>query len=65
MKKLPFKAHRALKYMSQQEVAEKVGVDRNTYASWEKYETFPSAIQLLQLAVVFECSIDEILIVTN
>lgn len=65
MAKLPLKAHRALNDMSQQEVADKVEVDRNTYANWEKYETFPSAIQLLKLAEVFECSIDDILIVTN
>lgn len=65
MAKLPLKAHRAMKDMSQQEVAEKVGVDRNTYASWEKYETFPSAIQLMQLAEVFGCSLDDILILTN
>ena len=65
MAKLPLKAHRALNDMSQQEVADKVEVDRNAYANWEKYETFPSAIQLLKLAEVFECSIDDILIVTN
>lgn len=65
MTKLPLKAHRALNDMSQQEVAEKVGVDRNTYANWEKYETYPNAIQLMQLAEVFGCSLDDILILTN
>lgn len=65
MTKLPLKAHRALNDLSQQEVAEKVGVDRNTYANWEKYETYPNAIQLMQLAEVFGCSLDDILILTN
>lgn len=65
MTKLPLKAHRTLNDMSQQEVAEKVGVDRNTYANWEKYETYPNAIQLMQLAEVFGCSLDDILILTN
>lgn len=58
MEKLPLKAHRALNDMSQQEVAEKVGVNRMTYSNWEKYETFPDAIQLIKLAQVFKCSLD-------
>lgn len=58
MEKLPFKAHRALNDMSQQDVAEKVGVNRMTYANWEKYETFPDAIQLIKLAQIFKCSLD-------
>lgn len=58
MDKLPLKAHRALNDMSQQDVAEKVGVNRMTYANWEKYETFPDAIQLIKLAQIFKCSLD-------
>lgn len=58
MEKLPLKAHRVLNDMSQQDVAEKVGVNRMTYANWEKYETFPDAVQLIKLAQIFKCSLD-------
>ena len=58
MEKLPFKAWRALRGMTQKEVVEKVGVSRMTYSNWEKYETSPDAIQLIKLANVFECSMD-------
>lgn len=56
--KLPFKAHRAMKNMSQKEVADAVGVNRMTYASWEKYDTYPDALQLIKLSEIFECSLD-------
>lgn len=58
MNKLPFKAYRALQNMTQADVAEAVGVGRLTYASWERYETFPDAIQLIKLSEVFKCSLD-------
>ena len=58
MNKLPFKAYRALQNMTQSDVAEAVGVGRLTYASWERYETFPDAIQLIKLSEVFKCSLD-------
>lgn len=58
MDKLPFKAHRAMRDMTQAEVACAVGVGRLTYASWEKYETFPDALQLIKLSEVFKCSLD-------
>lgn len=58
MEKLPFKAHRAMQDMTQAEVACAVGVGRLTYASWEKYETFPDALQLIKLSEVFKCSLD-------
>ena len=65
MEKLPLKAHRALNDMSQQDVAEKVGVNRMTYANWEKYETFPDAVQLIKLAQIFKCSLDAFYFPTN
>lgn len=58
MNKLSFKALRATKDMSQSEVAKQIGVNRMTYAKWERYETYPDAIQLIRLAEVFECSLD-------
>lgn len=56
--KLPMRALRAAKGYTQQEVAEKVGVSRSTYMNWERYETFPDAIQLVALAKILECSLD-------
>ena len=58
MDKLPFKAHRAINNMTQQQVANAVNVNRMTYASWEKYETYPDALQLVKLAKTFKCSMD-------
>ena len=58
MRKLPMRALRAIKNMSQQEVADIIGVNRMTYASWEKYDTYPDAIQIIKLAEIFECSLD-------
>ena len=40
--KLPIKSFRVAKGYTQQEVAEKIGVSRNTYMKWENYESFPT-----------------------
>lgn len=58
MEKLPMKALRAIKNLTQQQVADVVGVNRMTYSSWEKYDTFPDALQLIKLSKAFECSMD-------
>lgn len=58
MNKLSLKALRATKNMSQNEVAQKLGISRMTYAKWERYETYPDAMQLIELADIFECSLD-------
>ena len=63
--KLPIRALRAAKGYTQQEVAEKIGVSRSTYMNWEKYETFPDAIQLIMLASILECSLDAFYFPTN
>ena len=56
--KLPIKSFRVAKGYTQQELAEKIGVSRNTYMKWENYECFPDAMQLVMLANLFECSMD-------
>ena len=56
--KLPIKSFRVAKGYTQQEVAEKIGVSRNTYMKWENYESFPDAMQLIMLSNLFECSMD-------
>jgi transcriptional regulator with XRE-family HTH domain len=56
--KLPLKALRARANLTQQQVAEKTGVNRMTYNQWENYKTFPDALQLIKLSEIFECSMD-------
>lgn len=56
--KLPFRAWRAMAKMTQQQVADYVGVDRLTYRNWENYRTFPEAPQLIKLSEAFRCSMD-------
>lgn len=58
--KLPMVAMRAIKRMNQQEVADAVGVTVRTYIKWEKYITFPNALQLRKLAEVFGVKMDDI-----
>lgn len=56
--KLPMKALRAASGYTQKEVAEIVGVSRITYMKWENYESYPDALQLINLAKIFKCSLD-------
>lgn len=58
MEKLPLKALRAKVDMTQGEVADKLGVNRATYGKWEKYDSFPDAVQLIKLSEIFKCSLD-------
>lgn len=56
--KLTMKALRAASGYTQKEVAEIVGVSRITYMKWENYESYPDALQLINLAKIFKCSLD-------
>lgn len=58
MEKYNLKVLRTMKDLTQEEVATAIGVHRMTYASWEKYETFPDVLQLIKLSEVLECSLD-------
>lgn len=58
MQKETLKVLRARVDMTQGEVAEKVGVDRNTYSKWERYKCYPDARQLIKLSFVFNCPLD-------
>ena len=49
---------RIAKQMTQEQVADALGVSRVTYLKWERYETYPDAQQLVKLADVFGCSLD-------
>lgn len=58
LSKLPLRALRANIGFTQEQVADAIGVNRNTYANWEKYITFPDVPQLLLLSRLFKCSLD-------
>lgn len=58
MEKSTLKVLRAKVDMTQGEVAKNVGVDRATYGKWENYKSFPNAVQLIKLSMVFKCPLD-------
>ena len=47
--------------LSQQEVAEKLGVSRQTISKWELNETLPDICQSKKLAVLYHLSLDELI----
>lgn len=47
--------------MTQQELAEKLGVTNRTISKWETGETFPETSQLVPLADLFHVTVDELL----
>lgn len=46
---------------TQIELSEKVGVKQASLSAWERGDAMPTAINLLKLAYVLECSVDELL----
>ena len=56
--KLPMKALRVASGYTQKEVAESIGVSRVTYMKWENYESYPDALQLINLSTLFKCSLN-------
>ena len=46
------------KGLKQQEIAELLGVKRNTYSDWENGKTDPSFENLVKLADLFDVSLD-------
>ena len=49
------------KGMTQQELADRLGVTNRTISKWETGETFPETAQLVPLADVFHITVDELL----
>lgn len=49
---------RLKKGLKQQELAEILGIKRNTYSDWENGKTEPSYENLVKLADLFEVSLD-------
>ena len=52
---------RKKKGMSQEEVAEKLGVSRQTISKWETDETLPDIRQSTKLSVLYGLSLDELI----
>ena len=55
------KAIRESKKMTQAEVAKNLNVSRTTVTMWETGESRPRAEKLIQLAKLFNCTVDELL----
>ncbi|MBQ8248611.1 MAG: helix-turn-helix transcriptional regulator [Clostridia bacterium] len=47
--------------LTQEELAQKVGVQRTTVTMWENGEAYPRADKLVKLSKLFGCSIDELM----
>lgn len=52
---------RIQKGLTQQELADLVGVKRSTVAMWEKKKSFPRADKLIRLAKIYGCTVDDLL----
>lgn len=59
--RIQIKQQRVLHEMSQAELAEKIGVTRQTISSWEKGTSFPDVEMLEKLAMAFDVRIEELL----
>ena len=51
---------RRLKDISQEKLAEKVGVSRQSVSKWETGETYPEMSNILALCKIFHCSINDL-----
>lgn len=55
------KKHRQALGISQEALAEKIHVSRQTISNWETARTYPDVQSLLLLSVAFDISIDELI----
>lgn len=55
------KNHRSLRHLSQSQLADKIGVTRQTVSSWERGISYPDIEMLEKLAQIFDVGIDELL----
>ena len=55
------KNHRSALKLSQEELAEKIFVTRQSVSNWENNKTYPDIKSLLMLSELFEVSIDELI----
>ena len=55
------KKHRTQIGLSQEELAERIFVSRQTVSSWENDKTYPDVESLLLLSVLFDVTVDELI----
>ena len=55
------KKHRSAHALSQEELAEKIFVSRQSVSNWENNKTYPDIKSLLMLSELFEISVDELI----
>ena len=55
------KKHRSALALSQEELAEKIFVSRQSVSNWENDKTYPDIKSLLMLSELFEISVDELI----
>ena len=51
---------RKLKKMSQEKLAEKVDVSRQSISKWERGESYPTMNNIITLCEIFHCNINEL-----
>lgn len=47
--------------LSQEELAEKLGVSRQSVSKWESNQTYPETDKIIQIANLFDCSMDDLI----
>ncbi len=47
--------------LTQQELAERIAVDRSTVSKWESGGSMPTADKLIRIAEILSCTTDELL----
>jgi len=58
--KVTLKGARISAGLNQDEVCDKIGINTGTLINWEKGRTSPKAPQLIKLAELYKCSIDDL-----
>lgn len=55
------KQFREAEGMTKTDLARRMGVTRQAVSSWERGVSYPTAANLLQMAELFSCSVDQLL----
>ena len=56
---LNIKKHRLSKEMTQEELAEKLNISRQSVSKWERAESCPDTDNLIELAKIYNVTLDE------
>lgn len=58
---MSFLAQREQAGLTQKETADALGVDQSAVSLWENGKNYPRAAQLVKLAALYGCTVDELL----